>query len=418
MKTRPKQLGSALAAGLLLLMPATASADVVTDWNAIMQTTVSSHNAFFQTRSAAITQLAVFEAVNGIIGDYEPYLGTLHAPAGASPEAAAVAAAHRVLTVLYPNPATVATLDQQRDASLLALPDGPAKVAGIEFGLLAANEMLALRAEDGSAVVVPYVPGTAAGQWRPTAPGYSPALLPGWGRVATFGIPHGGHLRAKAPPALHTGKYARDLQEVRTVGALHSTERPASRTDVARTYAALLVVNLYNPIARQLSEQSGRTLSENARIFALLGIASADALISSMESKYHYNVWRPATAIVSALNAQVPAHPGWQPLITEPPFPSYPSNHACAAGAARAVLEELFGKDDLAITVVSPNVPGLVLDYSTMEAIASDIDDARIFGGIHFRFDQEEGSRQGRQIGRYVLRHELRPLKPGRGGSS
>ena len=188
--------------------------------------------------------------------------------------------------------------------------------------------------------------------------------------------------------------------------------RPADRTDVARVFAVRTVVNLYHPIARQLSAAEGLTLSQNARLFALVAMAGADALISSMESKYHYNVWRPVTAIQQAAfdgNPATQPDPQWASLIATPAFPSYPSNHATAAAASLTVLRHFFGKSNLNITL--PPVDGIVLTYRSFDDIAADIDDARVCGGIHFRYDQEAGSRQGRHVGRYILQHELRRFR-------
>jgi len=389
--------------------PSGAFADAVTDWNAIMQTMVMPSNAFFQARSAAIVQLAVFEAVNAITHDYEPYLDVVTARHRASPEAAAVAAAHRALVALYPN--STDSLNGARAASLEAIPDGASKDDGIAVGEAAAAAMLALRADDGSGAVVPYTPGTAPGDWQPTPPAHAPALLPGWGAVTTFGIVKGSQFRVPPPPALHTRKYARDYNEVKEIGHASSSERPQDRADVARFYAAVLPVELFNSAARQVSAAQGMTLSENARLFALLAMAVCDGLISSMEAKYHYECWRPVTAIRSGAmdgNRRTDSDAAWLPLINTPPFPSYPSNHATASGAARAVLERIFGEDGFSVTLSSVAVPGVVFNYTAWEQITDDIDDARIFGGIHFRFEQEAGARQGRRVGLDIFRHELR----------
>jgi hypothetical protein len=409
MKTIRKKLRSSIVGLVLSLAPHAAIADAVTDWNAIMQSTVAGSNVFFQTRNAAITQLAVFEAVNAIGGAYQPYLGTIVAPSGASAEAAAIAAAHRALSVLYP----VASLDAQRAASLLNVPDGPAKQSGIAVGIAAANAMLALRGNDGSSTPAAYTPGTNPGDWQPTPPANASAVLPGWGLVQTFGINHGAQFRVSPPPLLGTGKYARDWDEVREVGRVNSSSRPSDRTDVANVYFVLTVVNLYSPIARHLSSVQGKTLSENARIFALLAMAGADALISSMESKFHYNFWRPVTAIRAGDldgNAKTYSDPTWASLIATPPYPGYPSNHASLAGASLAVLQDVFGNSGHNITLSA--VGGVVLKYNVLATIADDIDDARVFGGIHFRFDQEAGSKLGREVGHHILQHELRARQP------
>jgi hypothetical protein len=390
-----------------------ALADVVTGWNAIMQSTVAPGNVFMQTRNAAITQLAVFEAVNAITGDYEPYLGTIVAPPNASPEAAAVAAAHKVLVTLYPSQAIM--LKDLRDISMLALPDGPAKNDGDAVGVAAAEAMLALRSADGSATAgsLPYTPGTNPGDWRPTPVALAPAAMPGWGRVDTFGIINGAQFRAAPPPRLNTGKYANDWEEVRMGGSLGSTSRGVEHAQVARVYVALTFVNLYHPIARTLSALQGKTLSENARIFAHLSMAGADALISSMEGKFHYNFWRPVTAIQLGHldgNANTGSDLTWATYVATPPYPSYPSNHGCGSGAAIAVLEDAFGKRGHDIRVSTPTVPDVELVYNALADIGVDIDNARVYGGIHFRFDQEAGRKQGTQVGHHILQHELRPM--------
>jgi hypothetical protein len=407
-----KRLRVPIFATLVLVgaVPAHAG-DAVTDWNAIMQTTVSSSNAVVQNRSAAIVQLAVFEAINAIVGDYDPYLGTIVAPPWASSDAAAIAAAHRTLVILYPGSAPAN--DALRAASLAAIPDGPAKVAGIEVGLAAAEAMLALRADDGSGAIVPYTPGNKPGDWQPTPPAFAPALLPGWGQVTPFGLKEGSQFRSPPPPAIRTLKYATDYFEVKLLGRVDSMFRPLDRTNVARFYAITSPVQTWNPAARQASAAQGMTLSQNARLFALLGMALCDGSIAVFESKYHYNRWRPVTAIragdTDGNNKTVPDMT-WLPVIVTPPFPSYPSAHASVSGAARAVLERAFGKHCHAITLTNPLLPGVVLDYTAWEQITDDIDDARIYGGIHFRFDQEAGAHQGRHVGKYILRHYLRSM--------
>ena len=424
MKLISKQLGSLMTVLCLLLVifssgaaPADLTTDPVLEWNAIMVMTggdpVNAANFFQQTRAAAMTQLAVFEAVNAIVGDYEPYLGTIIAPPGASPEAAVIAAAHHTLVSLYP--ASEASLNDTRAASLLAIPDGPAKDDGIAVGEAAAAGILAIRANDGSANAnVPYTPGTEPGDWQPTPPGFADALFSGWGQVATFGIDNGAQFRPKPPPALRTGKYARDYKEVKAVGDVNSTVRPQDKADVARFYGFNLPLTVFNDVTEQVSTAQGKTLSENARILALLSMAITDGLISSMESKFYYNLWRPVTAIQAGDtdgNRKTKPDPDWLPLVVTPPYPSYPSNYASVAYAARAVLEEVYGKSRHSITLdsVSPSVD-VTLHYTDFSQITDDINDARVFGGIHYRFDQDAGSRQGWQVGSYIVRHHLRPV--------
>lgn len=410
MKTN-QQFARVVVVVCVLFATVSLHADAVTDWNAIMQVTVAPSNGIVQGRSAAMVQIAVFEAVNAIVGGYRPYLGTITAPQGASAEAAAIAAAHRTLVLLYPS--AVASLDTAEALSLSVIPDGQAKTDGIAVGEAAATAILALRANDGSNLIVGYTPGTDPGDWQPTPPAYLPALLPGWGQVTTFGIKSGMQFRSAPPPVLRGGgRYARDYNEVKLVGDVNSTVRPQDRTDVALFYI-IPAVQVYNLAARQVSAAQGKTLSQNAQNFALLNMAICDGLISSFETKYFYNRWRPVTAIRlggTDDNPRTDPDANWLPLIATPPFPSYPSAHASAGGAARRVLEYVYGKSGFSVVLTSPTAPGVVLTYTAWEQITDDIDDARIFGGIHFRYDQEAGGEQGRKVGSYVLDHNLRPV--------
>jgi hypothetical protein len=406
--------GAAIALAIAMAPAFTSAvhADTVTDWNVLMQSTVvvAPSNPNLQTRWGAIVQLAVYEAVNAIEGDYEPYLGTIDAPSWASPDAAAIAAAHRTLVTLR-GPAAAAILDPLRVAALAAIPDGPAKEAGIDAGEDAAAAMLLLRANDGWNAVVPYTPGTAPGDWRPAPPAFASALLPGWGQVTPFGLESGSQFRLSPPPALHTGKYANDYNEVKLVGAVNSPFRPQDRTDVAKLYAVASPVQVWNSAARQVSAAQGKTLSENARILALLAMGMADASIAAWDTKYHYNFWRPLTAIQNGDldgNNKTDRDPDWLPLINTPAHPSYASGHATVSGAARAVLTHAFGKDGHDVILTHPGVPGVVLEYTAWDEITDDIDDARVYGGIHFRFDQEEGAHQGSHVGKYILKNYLR----------
>lgn len=404
-------LVSAFGAIYLLGSTATVRADVVTDWNAIADEAVATIDPAARSRVLAITQLAVFDAVNSIVRDYEPYLERIHAPAGASPEAAAVAAAHHVLVALLPE--NREQLDAQRAASLASIPAGPKKDGGIATGIAAAQAMLALRADDGFDAEVPYPPGTKTGEWQPTPPDFAPAYRPGLGLIAPFGIERGSQFRAPPPPSLRSHGYARDHREVKEVGAVDS-ERPQDRTDVARFFAVADTEQTHQPAARQLSAARGLTLAENARLFGLLGLAGFDAAVACFESKYVYRTWRPLVAIRAGEadgNRWTKADPTWEPLLGTPPFPGYPAGSSALDGAARVILEHFFGHDGFAVTLTHPDAPGITLHYTSWEQLSADVDDARVYGGVHFRFDQEAGARMGARIGRYLLKHELRAAR-------
>jgi hypothetical protein len=413
---RPKLFAFALIA--LLSMPASAARadathDVVLDWNAIMVTTVSSQNPFAQARLAAITQLAVFEAVNSITLDHESYREPITAPSGASADAAAVAAAHAVLVNYLP--AAAATLDAARAASLAAIPDGQAEDDGVAVGQAAAAEMIALRANDGSSPAQFYQPPSAdPGAWQ-TTPTCPPAggILFHWQNVTPFGVSSNAQFRADPPPALSSPRYARDYAELARVGASDSQDRPQDRSDVARLYNSLLAVGVWNGVARQLAEADPLSLSEHAQVLALLNMAMADALTTVMETKYHYVLWRPETAIRAGDtdgNGRTVADSHYAPYIPTPCFPSYPSAHASASYAGRSILERAWGGGGHSLVASHPAVPGVEVHYTSLKQITDDIDDARVYGGIHFRFDQEAGGKQGQRVGQYVFAHYLEAL--------
>jgi hypothetical protein len=403
--------------GILSLTASIVRADVVTDWNTLMVATVSGQNPFAQARFAAIVQLAVYEAVNSITRTYQPYLREPVAVSyPASPEAAAVAAAHRVLATYFPG--SGAGLDAARATSLGSIADGAAKVNGIAVGEAAAAAMIALRADDGSSPPTFYFPVSAdPGVWQPT-PACPPAggVLLHWRDVTPFAIKRADQFRSAPPPPLSSRRYARDLMEVQEVGGIDSVQRPARLADVARFYAAVLAVATWNPAVAQSTLRERHSLPFNARLFALLNMAISDGAVAVMDTKYEYAFWRPETAIRAADldgNRWTESDASFTPFITTPCFPSYGSAHAAASYAARAVAESVLGEDETRIVLSNAAVPGVVLEYASFEEITDDIDDARVYGGIHFRFDQRAGARQGGKIGAWVVNHHLRPVGNG-----
>jgi len=399
---------------LLALNAAVIRADAVADWNQIMLVTVAGQNPFAQARFAAIVQLAVFEAVNACTPLYEPYLSTVHAPAGASADAAAVAAAHTVLTHYFPSSSVA--LDAARNESLAAIADGQSKSDGIAVGEAAAAAVIQARANDGATPPLTFLPATSdPGVWQPTPPGFGPGTLLHWRNLRLFGLKSSDQFRSDPPPSLTSERYALDYREVMLVGSATSMDRPQDRTDVARFFAAASAVYAWNTALRQVEDAAGRTLAEKARAFGLLNMAISDALVASIETKYYYQLWRPVTAIRAGNvdgNPETAGDGAWTPLITTPTFPSYPSAHASASYAARRILESIFD-DDQSFTLTHPAVAGVTLHYTSFHGLTDDIDDARVYGGIHFRFDQQAGGRQGRQVGRFIYEHYLRPIASG-----
>jgi len=409
-------IGTGLVAGLCAVaaLGQAAGADVILDWNETLVTAVSDQPPPIQNRIAAIAQLAVFEAVNAVTGRFRPYRGNVAAAPDASAEAAVVAAAHTVLRHYLPNRAGM--LDGARASSLAAIPEGPAKRSGIDLGAAAAARTIEARAHDGSEPPAFYLPASSnPGEWQLT-----PACPPSGGvflhlqNVRPFAIRSAARFRSDPPPPLTSARYARAYREVLEAGGTGSAERPQDRADVARVYAALSDAVLWNQIASQIATAARASLPEKARMFALLNIALHDAGVALMETKYHYKFWRPETAIRaggSDRNARTEPDPSFTPFVAAPCFPSYPSGHAATSHAARAVLERVFGGRGYSIVLSTPAAPGVTLRYNSLHEITRDIDDARVYGGIHFRFDQEAGGEQGRRVGIYIYRRYLRPLE-------
>ena len=411
-RSRFARFALALTASITLA-PAAVRADVVLDWNiiALKTTATASFNPPLEARNLAIVHAAIFDAVNSITREFHPYAVRLRAPDWASPEAAAVAAAHAALVQLYPEQQS--TLDAAYNASLDLIPDGPAKTIGVAVGTGVALRIFTLRASDGAAaaIVARYTPGDRPGDWNPTPPAFLPALDPGWGGVRPFFLRSGSQFRPGPPPALAGRRYARDFEEIKAIGSSDSVSRTQDQTDLARFWISTAPQN-WNPVARQAAIAQGLTLSENARAFALLNLAGADAFIAAWDAKFTYSQWRPLTAIRAADtdgNAATDADPQWTPLLVTPRFPDYIAGHTTYAGAAQKVLEHVFGAEPgVTITLTSATAPGVVETYTAFKDIADGVVDARVWGGIHWRTSSVRGRTVGEAIGRYAVHHFLR----------
>ena len=408
----------------LVSSPATARADdIVLRWNEIAARTATATTPFNQARVGAVVQLAVFEAVNAVTGDYEPYLNPpTVAPAGTSVEAAVVTAAHKVLTTYFPAAATVALLDAARDADLGAIPAGPAKTAGIAVGLSAANAMIALRAADGSAPLTTIIPtSTQPGDYQLTT-GCPSGMFYNWQNVTPFGISATADFLLSPPPDLTSNRYSKDYLEVKTVGAATSADRSEDRAEVVRLYAGSSPSFVLSMATRQIAAAKGTSLSENARALALIQMAINDALVASFMNKYHYNRWRPETGIRNGDadgNGKTEGESLFATFIPTPCFPSYPSNHASGTNGGLEAMRRLFGAagHDMTITNSVPalgSLPATVITrhYTQLKEIADDVDDARVYGGIHWRYDQVAGNVLGRAIATEVVKNNLRPVHP------
>lgn len=393
----------------ILLLPAFASADAVTDWNekALAAATQAKQLPFTSTRTMALVHTAMFDAVNSIEGRFTPYKAKVSAPSGSSSEAAAVAAAHAVLLKLYPD--QKADLDAAFATSLAKVPDGSGKNAGITVGEEVAAKMLALRASDGADAANTYKPRTTPGAYITTT-------LPvgsQWGNVTPWVMERGSQFRPAPPPALTSSVWASDYNEIKDLGAKNSTLRTAEQTDIARFWV-LAGPASWEPILRHLAATPGRSLAQNARLFALAEIAAADAYIAVFDGKYTFQFWRPITAIRNGDidgNDATTRVPDWEPSIDTPLHPEYPCAHCITSAAVRAVLESEFGTGSIPVcTMTSPTAPGVTRKWTSVKDWADEISAARVYGGIHYRNSTLVGQAMGKKIGELAVQNYLKPI--------
>src|SRR5262245_34257396 len=369
---------------LALSIGTSANADVVTDWNNAALDAIRAGNTAppIASRALAILHAAIYDAVNGIARTHESYLVPSAVPASASREAAASAAGHQALVNLFP--ARASSFDALHAAILATIPNHPQKTAGIIWGDFVTNQILAARANDGSNTIVQPPGGSGPGVWIPTPPLFLPYLLPQWGFVVPFAMNSSSQFRPPGPPALDSQRYAADYEEVKELGAAVGSTRTEEQTEIALFWADGAGTETppghWNSIAQIIGAARGTTLEENARLFALLNIAMADAAICSWDAKYTYYFWRPVTAIAFA-EPQL----NWTSFIITPPFPDYTSGHSTFSGAAATVLPLFFGTADLPFTTVSDFLPGLFHSFSPCMCAAEEAGASRIYGGIHFR---------------------------------
>jgi membrane-associated phospholipid phosphatase len=408
MQTRSKRIYT-----LLITMVASvfaAHADIVTNWNEIALLAIKTDKtpAPMASRTLAILHTAIYDAVNGITRTHEPYLVSGKPRGEASAEAAASAAAHLVLVQLYP--AQQATFDAAYNNALAAIGNKPKQRAGIAWGELVANTILTVRANDGAAEVVTYIPGNRPGDWQPTPPAFASALLPQWPGVKPFAMTSGSQFRPSVPPGLRSAVYAFDFNLTKQLGSKDSTRRTAEQTAIALFWAdgagTVTPPGHWNVIARDVAAQRGNTMEQNARLFALLNIAEADAAIIAWDCKYAYNFWRPITAIRAAAldgNSATDPDPAWTPLLVTPPFPEYISGHSTFSGAAATVLEAFFGADNIPFTTTSKDLPGVSRSFKSFWEAAAEAGISRIFGGIHFMSANQQGLFCGACLGGYVM---------------
>jgi hypothetical protein len=401
---------------VLLIVPSTISADVVTDWNAIaVQATVTAARPGQSGMiDVAMVQVAVYDAVQAIENKYEPYYVEILGASG-SPEVAAARAAHDVLVSRFPTQA--ASLDSTYQLYLLM--HGLAESdPGVKVGARAAAAIIALRACDGSfpnPAPPPFTGGTGIGVWRPTPPANLPMLTPWLGNVTPFALTRPSQFRSGPPPALTSREYTRDYNEVKAIGALNNSSRTPEQTDMAHFWNTNYGV-MWHTVLRNISITHVDNIAESSRLFALASISIADALITSWNTKNYYVSWRPITAINEGANDGNPftvGDPSWQPLINTPNYPDHSSGANCFTGSVTRALALFFRTDHMSFSVTTTNPGPTIQDTRTFNRFseaAQEVVEARILQGIHFRFADEVGRRQGREAANWTFRNYLRPI--------
>ena len=385
-----------------------ARGDVVTEWNNAALDAIRADRTAppIASRSLASAHVAIYDAVNGIARTHEPYLVPSAVPASASRVAAASAAAHQTFVSLFPS--HTSTFDALHAAILAGIPNGPQKTNGIMWGEFVASQILAARANDGSNAIVQPPGGSGPGVWIPTPPAFLPYLLPQWGFVMPFGMGAPSQFRPPGPPTLDSQQYAADYEEVKELGAAVGSTRTEEQTEIALFWAdgggTETPPGHWNSIAQIIAAAQDNTLEQNARLFALLNIAMADAAICAWDAKYTFHFWRPVTAIAFAepeLN--------WMSFIVTPPFPDYTSGHSTFSAAAATVLPLFYGTEDLPFTTGSDSLPGVYRSFATCLDAAEEAAVSRIYGGIHFRSASSDGLQAGISIGEWTVANYLQP---------
>ena len=410
-----RKLALALVVSAAFVAPATANADVVTSWDRTMVDALETANTPPPPamRTAAIVQAAVFDAVNGIARRYTSVHVQPAAPPGTSRAAAAASAAHEALVALFP--AQQAMFDQRLAETLDQIADhsdgGNRSIArGLEWGKTVADQILAWRAGDGfTAPLPPYLPTPAPGRWQPTPPAFAGPLFRQFATMTPFALTSPSQFLPAGPPQLSSARYAQDFNEVKTLGSSTSTVRTAFETETARFWNGDTPAAIWNRVADDLADRSDSSLLTNARVIALTNIALADAVIAIWNAKNTFDTWRPITAIQQAAtdgNPDTSPDPNWAPLIATPPFQEYPAGHPGVSNAGASVLARFYG-NDTAFTATSFGLPGVEHSFTSFSSAIAQVEDARVWGGIHFRFACATAADVGAAVADYVTRTQL-----------
>jgi hypothetical protein len=403
----------AAALGMSLIADSRARAqNPVIDWDNIASTTIITNAKEPPGASGiwfAYVHLAVYDAVNAIDHDHQPYLFSADPPAGASQDAAAVAAAHRILVHYFP--AQQAGLDADFNASAAGISDTAANIAaGEAVGEAAAEALIAARVNDGLLASVPYTPSVGPGFWQPTPPAFAPPATPWLGQMVPFTMTSASQFfPEEGPDALSSQKWIEDYKQVKALGAINSTVRTPQQTEIGLFWTEHPVQQDARAF-RNLAAQKALDTSDTARLLAMLWAGGADATIGCWSAKYSFSFWRPITAIrAGGGNPHLTADPSWTPLAATPPHPEYPAAHGCFTGAVSAIIAGFFGTKHVHFSVDSL-VTGTVHTFDSTDDLMSEVEYARIYAGFHYHHSVIQGKVLGRKVAHQLLRGFFQPV--------
>lgn len=386
----------------VLSISSASHADVITDWNITARNIVVDSKLVTPpaNRAMAIVHTSIYEAVNSIMQEYPLSDLQLDASGDTSVDAAVASAVYTSLMSLVPQQKPA--IEKAYSAALKQVADGNAKQAGITLGMKAAQAILAARVNDGADGVETYRPYTSAGNYVPTV---IPAV-PHWPNRTPWLLSSASQFRPGPPPSLDSEQWARDLNEVKELGAADSASRSKEQTEIAKFWEATLPP-IYHGVVHSIASQTGRSVTRNARLFALVTQASDDALIAVFDGKYHYGLWRPITAIRNADtdgNADTVRDPAWKPYIPTPMHPEYPCAHCVVAGTVGEILKaEMGGEPMPLLTTSSVTANGVSRSWASVDEFVQEVSNARIYDGVHYRTSAEIGTAMGIQIGNHAV---------------
>jgi hypothetical protein len=400
-----------LAAALFAPIPSHAQ-NVVTDWDSIASTAIIS-NAKQSPGSSSVwfayVHLAVYDAVNAIDHQHQPYLFTTQAPAGTSKDAAAVGAAHRILVYYFP--AQQLSLDAQFTFSLANIIDTAANIAaGVSVGEQAAQALIAARAHDGLLANVPYTPPPVGrGAWQPTPPAFPPPVTPWLGQMVPFTMSSAGQFLPEGPTPLDSQDWIDDYNQVKALGAFNSTARTKEQTEIGLFWTEH-TGQQYARAFRTLAVQQGLDTSETARLMAMLWTGYSDSAIGCFNAKYTFSFWRPITAIrAGGGNPALTGDPLWTPLAATPGHPEYPAAHGCITGGVSTILERYFGTPNLQFSVDS-KVTGTVHSFTSTRDLLTEVLHARIYAGFHYHHSVIQGGVLGTKVAQQIANNFFQPV--------